>query len=99
MQPVAFNWRPQAEEDLREQVAWLEANRGQAAATHFLEQVAKTLTHLSSGLIAYRIIDAERGIRRCPINKYIALYHRLLGNEIELLTLFDTRQDPDKLRL
>lgn len=45
-------------------------------------------------------MEAERGIRRCPVNKHLQLYYRPLGgDELELLAFFDTRQDPDKLRL
>ncbi|MGI4870015.1 MAG: type II toxin-antitoxin system RelE/ParE family toxin [Janthinobacterium lividum] len=99
MRPVILIWQPQAEESFRNQVEWLEANRDRKAVTHFLQEVAQALTQLRDGLVSYRVIDVQRNIRSCPANKYMVLHHRPVAEGMELLTFFDTRQNPDKLKL
>ena len=43
--------------------------------------------------------DAERNIRYCLVNEHLAPVYRPPSDAVELLTLFDTRQSPGKLRL
>ncbi|WP_442845354.1 hypothetical protein [Leeuwenhoekiella sp. H156] len=39
------------------------------------------------------------GIYKCVVSKQTSFYYRILFNrrEIEIITIFDTRQNPDKL--
>ena len=41
-----------------------------------------------------------KGLFKCIVTKQTTFYYRVLSdkNEIEIITLFDTRQDPEKLR-
>src|SRR5437868_14068504 len=41
----------------------------------------------------------KKEIRKCIITKQITLYYRILDDEIEVATLFDSRQDIDKLHI
>lgn len=41
----------------------------------------------------------QTSIRRCVISKQTSLYYRVKKYNIELLTFFDTRQDPKKQNL
>ena len=43
--------------------------------------------------------NAERNIRYCLVNEHLAPVYRPPSDAVELLTLFDTRQSPGKLRL
>ena len=47
----------------------------------------------------YPFVDRRRAIHKCVISKYITLYYRFQNEEVELLTLFDVRQYPMKLKL
>jgi hypothetical protein len=40
------------------------------------------------------------GIYKCVVTQQTTFYYRILADkkEIEIITLFDTRQDPDKLK-
>lgn len=70
------------------------------AAIRYLAQVNAAIERISDGtLVLYRLCDAARNIRFCPINDHTALYYRPLPETVELLTIFDTRQNPDKLKL
>lgn len=43
--------------------------------------------------------NALNGLYRCVVTKQITFYYRILkrSKEIEIITVFDTRQDPEKL--
>ena len=93
-------WRPRAEADLTRQAAWLQENRSGKAALSFLLQVDEAIARISNnGVVLYRLHDAKRNIRYCHVNEHTALYYRPLADGVELLTLFDTRQNSDKLKL
>jgi len=46
----------------------------------------------------FPIIDLDRDVRRCMITKHNALYFRLVNQEVEIITIHDVRQDPEKLK-
>lgn len=93
-------WLPQATKALAEQTKWLEENRGHRVVQRYFEQVHAAVERLRRGdLILYKLYDAKRNIRYCPVNRHTQLYYRPLEDAIELLTFFNTRQDPDKLKL
>ncbi len=97
---MTVRWTPRFTMDFSEQTVWLEQNRGHAVVTRYFEQVHAAIERLRQGdLILYRLYDAGRHIRYCQVNKDLQLYYRPLPDEVELLTLFSTRQSPDKLQL
>lgn len=94
-------WRPRAEADLTAQTNWLQSNRGGKAALNYLAQVNDAIERISNGaLVLYRLHDVGRNIRCLLINAHTTLYYRPVADDrIEILTLFDTRQNPGKLKL
>lgn len=38
-----------------------------------------------------------RGIFKCVVTKQTTFYYRFISDEIEIITLFDSRQNPKKL--
>lgn len=47
----------------------------------------------------YPATDRRDNVRRCVITKQTILYYRVRKNKIELITLFDSRQNPLKRKL
>lgn len=97
---MTIKWSDRANQDFRRQANWLAANRGEPAVTRYFEDVTAALDKLAkSAGIEYQLVDEPASIRKVRVGKQTDLYHRLTGDEILLLTLFDTRQNPDKLKL
>ena len=48
--------------------------------------------------ISYPPFEKFPDIRKCVLTKHISLYYKINNKDIEVLTLFDTRQNPDKLK-
>jgi hypothetical protein len=42
--------------------------------------------------------EANKKIRKCVISKQTTLYYNFNNQEIRLLSLFDTRQNPSKIK-
>ena len=40
----------------------------------------------------------RKGLRRCVLTKQITLFYRFNNERIEIVTLFDTRQSPNKFK-
>ncbi len=47
----------------------------------------------------FRKSDTKKNIRKCVISKQTTLYYKFNNKEIRLLSLFDTRQNPIKIKL
>ena len=46
----------------------------------------------------FRKSDINKNIRKCVISKQTTLYYKFNNSEIRLLSLFDTRQNPSKIK-
>ena len=93
-------WSPRATAEFQERVRWLENNSGQSQVTRYLGEVMAALDRITNPLAAYKLVKADPETRCYPVNKLVTLYYRpLKQQEIELVTFFDTRQDPSKLKL
>ena len=65
----------------------------------FSSRLDYVLNHISKRPHLYPESIKFKGIRKAVIIKPVVLYYRVLTNHVELLTLFDTRQNPKKLNL
>ena len=45
------------------------------------------------------VYSSKRDAYRAVLTKHVSLYYRILDSEVELLTFWDTRQDPENLRI
>ena len=47
----------------------------------------------------YQPSNIKKGVRRCFITKHNAMYYKVKGKEVEIITIHDTRSDPKSLKL
>jgi plasmid stabilization system protein ParE len=64
----------------------------------FYDKFLKDVQLVSQNPYLFPIIDFDRDVRRCMITKHNALYFRLVNQEVEIITVHDVRQDPEKLK-
>jgi len=89
---------PIAENDLEQIFIYLIADWGFEVANDFSERL-ENVKHLLSenpGIFPYYIRD--RQIQKCVVTKHNVLYFQEAPTSIRVLTIFDTRQDPNKLK-
>lgn len=78
----------------------MEEHTSKKAVIRYMAELAQAVEDISNNTVAYQQIEGSKGIRRYKINKHTDLYYKeVTHTKIVLLTIFDTRQDPGKLKL
>ena len=89
---------PQAKEDIKNILAYLTQNWNQKVVNEFLQklEVFYYIISLNPGIFGY--YNKRRNIRKYSITKQNIIYYRNRRTAIEIITVFDGRQDPSKLK-
>jgi len=61
-------------------------------------KISSTLDQIAINPEMYPSTIVQQNVRRCVLNKQTTIYYRTSKEAIQILTLFDTRQDPDDLK-
>ena len=97
---MAVIWSPRANADYRKQVKWLEENRDTRTVLRYLREVADAIDRISVPAAGqYQAVAGHPNTYRYRLNQFTALYYRISGGNVEIITFFDTRQNPDRLKL
>ena len=91
-------WSPSSEEDFANILVYLASEWDEKVAIKFVDLVDAILMQISNNPRQFPIINKNYNVRKCVITKYNTLYYRNRRNYIELLRIYDNRQDPEKLR-
>ncbi|MCU0448102.1 MAG: type II toxin-antitoxin system RelE/ParE family toxin [Microscillaceae bacterium] len=93
-------WSPRAEAEFANDLAYLEENTSKKTVLNYLLKIAEAIEKIAKPEeVLYQAFDEERKIYRYKIDKHKWLYYRFKDDKIEILTFWDTRQNPDKLNL
>lgn len=66
---------------------------------NFRKQLIKTISFLSQNPYMFPVSVIKKDIRKCLITKHNAVYYRIKGKDVEIITIHDTRQNPKSLSL
>ncbi len=92
-----IQWSSLAELDLNKIIDYLLYSWNVEVAEDFLDILEDSITRIQEHPESYRIIDPIRKVRKCVVTKHNTIYYTEVDNVIEIIRLFDTRQDPGKL--
>jgi len=87
----------EAKKNTQRIISYLTNEWSEAVADKFIQRLENKLNYISLFPNSYPSFDKFNNVRKCVLSKQISLYYKIKNEEIEVLTLFDTRQDPDKL--
>lgn len=90
-------WSTKAKQDLVRVISYLEQNWSAKVARIFLQKVDLLVKHLASNDGMFPFVQKSRGIKKCVVTKHNSILFRLNKQQIEIIRLFDTRQNPNKL--
>src|SRR6056297_549132 len=90
-------WSPLAEQDLGNILEYLAEKWNQKVIIRFLHKIDITINQIAKVPNQYPIIKRKLQVRKCVVTKQNTLFYREIEKRIEILRLFDTRQDPEKL--
>ncbi len=70
---------------------------GETSKEKFLKGLEVKVTQISSQPKSAPLVDDFDNLHWCVITSQCSFYYRVLKNEIEVITITDNRQDPDKI--
>ena len=84
-----------AEERLDHLLEFLSKYWGEKVHGDFISELEHCLTIIKVNPHAFSIIDNSSGLRKCVITPLNILYYIVHGNDIIIVSLENTRMDPD----
>ncbi|MBY0424876.1 MAG: type II toxin-antitoxin system RelE/ParE family toxin [Cytophagales bacterium] len=92
-------WTKRARKNFEATLNYLSEEWGQKVTKEFYEKVEVTIESIERNPTLYPVFDLKRNIHRCVITKRITLYYRIRPGFIDLISFWDTRQHPRKLKI
>ncbi len=97
--PKPIIWSPQADKDLEEILDYLAEEWENSVSLKYLDLVDILLKQIAVNPKQFPMINKSLNIRKCVITKHNTLFYRNKRTVIEVVRIYDTRQDPEKLHL
>ena len=95
--PKQVIWSPLSEKDFENIIDYLKRDWDNKVVEKFIEITDQLIYQISINPKQYPIINKSKRIRKCVITKHNTLFYRDRKDSIDILRIFDSRQDPRKL--
>ena len=94
-------WTDESLKNIEAIVNYLNKKWGEKVTNEFLVKLRERSILISKLPAAFTLINKEEQIRSSVLTKQTTIFFRVdyEAREIKILSVFDTRQDPDKLKL
>jgi plasmid stabilization system protein ParE len=90
-------WSPAAEKDAEQILDFINTKWSKRVAAKFLNKLDDNILLISEDPKLFPIIEDNLGVRKCVVTKQNSLFYRVSDETIEIIRLFDTRQNPKSL--
>lgn len=94
-----LQWSERATLDLQNVIAYLQENWTEKEVRNFVRKLDKRLTLISANPRLFPMSNKKNNVRRSVLTKQTVIYYETSTDVIKIVTLFDTRQDPRKLKV
>ena len=95
--PKQIVWSPLSENDFADILEYLNKNWDEKVAANFIDLTENIIDQISINPKQYPIIFKKKRIRKCVLTKHNSLFYRDSRSKVEILRIYDTRQDPNTL--
>lgn len=92
-------WSPLSETDLDNILDYLDHVWNRQVTIKFLDKTESLINQISTNPKQFPLVNKKKRIRKCVLTKHNTIYYRENKGYIELLRIFDTRQDIQKRKL
>lgn len=96
---LRIDWSEEAVVNLESIISYLETHWTNRELNSFAKSLDKQLKIISFHPQAYPTSKKRKNVRRCVMSKLISIYYTIDPDRIILLSLFDNRMNPDKLKI
>lgn len=83
---------------LNQLIEYLEIEWSEKVKQDFIKKLDKRIEHVQKRPHIFPKSSIKSGLHKCVVSKQTTFYYLHSQTEITILTVFDTRQDPNKLR-
>ena len=90
-------WSDESLQNLDSIIKYLELNWTEKEVKNFLNQLNTRIQLISKTPLIFPSTPKSSNIRRSVLSKRISIFYRITESRVEMLSIFDTRQNPDKL--
>jgi len=94
---VEIYWTNKAEQSLENIVEYIKIEWSEKSAIKFIKKVDDIINSIKQNPFAFQMSDSEN-IRRAVITKQTSLYYEIFEDKIYLLTFWDNRKNPKKIK-
>lgn len=77
---------------------FLVENWSRKAKSDFVKKLDKSIEIIKTQPESFPESEKKVGLRKCVVTKQTTLYYRYNSKRIDIVTIFDTRQDPGRLK-
>jgi plasmid stabilization system protein ParE len=92
-------WSDRALEDLQKIIDYLDEKWTQKEIRNFVKRLDKRLDLISANPRLFPKTARRKNVRRSVLTKHTVIYYETTESDVTIVTLFDPRQHPKKLRL
>ena len=96
--PNKIIWSPLANHDFEIILDHLSENWNNQIAIIFLENLDSFIETILENPQIFPFANKKLGVRKSVISKQNTLYYKENNGDIEILRIFDTRQNPEKIK-
>ena len=96
--PKPIIWSPLSEQDFLSLLDYLRDNWDTSVVQKFISITDEIVGQISHHPKQFPIINKGLKVRKCVLTKHNTLYYREMKNHVDILRIYDTRQDPKKLK-
>ena len=91
-------WSGEALNNLKGIIDYLENRWTKKEIEKFAQLLDKQLKLLEENPFLFAESNKSNGLRKSVLSRQTTIYYRIINYEIRIITLFDNRQDPNKLK-
>ena len=96
--PKHVLWSLLSEKDFENILEYLSDSWDYKVPHNFIDLTENIINQISINPKQFPIIYVRKRIRKCVLTKHNSLFYREKRNHIEILRIYDTRQDPNSLK-
>ncbi|MCU4176927.1 type II toxin-antitoxin system RelE/ParE family toxin [Carboxylicivirga sp. N1Y90] len=91
-------WTDEALNGLKEIFNYFERRFAKKDTQEFARKLDERLELLKTSPKTFAFTNKSKNIRRTVIARLTSVYYRIEGNEVQIISVFDNRQNPDILK-
>jgi plasmid stabilization system protein ParE len=93
-----ITWSQLARTDFISILEYLSIEWNPKVVSRFINETDTLIRPISRHPSQFPLINKSLNVRKCVISRQNTIYYRASGSTIEIIRIFDSRQDPDKLK-